>query len=188
MAETQAFYCKLENSLIHGDSVAYSGFCCSQSYGLHLHMYCGLDFRLLCLVPLFQVLGLGCRKSSVFFKGDSFKGGHPHSSAGRWSLLLVHLASDPLVVFYASFFFFSSSFYFWPCFYHVLGLSSELAAVYYLLLSRHVWSISNADILTVMRVSDGGIAVVVILATPLFHKKNISPFWPYSYPWPCHSS
>lgn len=108
--------------------------------------------------------GWGWRKSLVFFMGD-----HPLSFAGRWNLhfksescFMVLLDPDLLVGFDASFSY--SSLYLWRCSYHVLGLSSKLAAVYYLLLSRNVWSFSNADILIVMRVSDGGGATVVILA------------------------
>lgn len=45
------FYYTLQRPLTHGESIAYSGFFCPQSYGLHLHIYCRLGFRVLCLVP-----------------------------------------------------------------------------------------------------------------------------------------
>lgn len=128
------------------------------------------------LCPTSKYEGGGWRKSSVFFKGDSLKGDHPLSSAGRWSLLfkcescfMVHLAPDMLVVFDISFS--CSSLYFQRCFYHILGLSSKLASVYYLLLSRHVWRFSNADLLILIRVADGGVAIVVIMATPCSTQK-----------------
>lgn len=48
---------------IHGESIAASCFCSSQSFGLYLHAYCRLGLRVLCLVPVF---GEGKKEFSVF--------------------------------------------------------------------------------------------------------------------------
>lgn len=56
-----------------------------------------------------------------------------------------------------------------------------------MLLSRHTWSFSNAEIIIVRSASDAGFAIIVILAAPHSTQKYQSFFWTYSSLWSCHS-